>query len=503
MSHELPIPPELANLAADNTRTLRQLGIPTDDSQKAGMLFAQRRFTGFVQTPTSEFELSEQENTDDVDRLMRNIGDLNPGMILIRPDMYHHRQAFVDFLLEHGFCPHYIVDTTISESAYEQMYHDVFQRAAARPALPNRTLVYTDSPVTLIMFSDPARRYGEAKLADKIVQHFKGEPGVPDEQTLRGKVVFQEATRLGYHRLDNPTVAQAVDPIGAYRQAVQSKQGPHLHLPEEYQLLNYTGVGVHVPDFKEMMRDLPLICNRKQLEEIRLHLQYPNIDLYKWLWNKGVLPKPFVIALGGYAGTSKSTLARTISDWLPYHERIATPHLRELAKSSIPPEINPWLYVHTWNLDTVSADFPVDAKTGFVRQIEPVAEVIERIITFAGTERQHHVVEGNHVFPGKVTFPPTILGIELYLKVSDPESHRVMLGGPTHQRSLSEHEFEVARELHDFTVFEAEKQGKPVFEYTGGFTGLLGLLNEQFQTEIESTFLGLIKDDAASKQGYL
>lgn len=480
------VPEELARLADRNTRVMRTYGIPSGNNPSvASEIFASRRYSGAVSELGFRFALPSIEPLDESDRLMDTIAGFNPGMLLVRPDMYHHRDAFVSFLLENGFIPHYVSDVQISQPVYEQMYFDVFKRSDARPAFPNRTLIYTDSPATLIVFSDPTQRYGDAKLADNFFDDFKGKQGEPDGRTVRGKVVFDEAVRLGYHKLDNPVIAQAVDPLGSYREAVKSKEGPHAHLPDEYKLLNYTGVGVHVPNFTEMMNDLPAICDVQQLEEIQSHLKYPYLDMYKWLWQEGVPLRPFVIALGGYAGTSKSTLAQAISDRLPPHLSVATPHLRSLLKDFVSPEENPWLYVHTYDLDKVSSDTAfVDPKYGFRRQIEPVATAVKRIIDFVGTERQHHIIEGNHIFPGMVSFPGNVLGIELYLKVSDPELHKKMMVGPTHRRAVDEHQFAVGRELHDYTVAEAERLGLPVFEFNQGYDGLLKLLNEQMRSEI-------------------
>ena len=90
--------------------------------------------------------------------------------------------------------------------------------------------------------------------------------------------------------------------------------------------------------------------------------------------------------------------------------------------------------------------------------------------TFASTKKQHWVLEGNHILP---TFLEDIASkhkdviiVEAYTKVSDPTTHEIMMGGPTHRRVLTPEEREAARELHDFVVKQASESGKKVYEFS-------------------------------------
>lgn len=95
------------------------------------------------------------------------------------------------------------------------------------------------------------------------------------------------------------------------------------------------------------------------------------------------------------------------------------------------------------------------------------------------------------MFPGKINFPPSVIGIELYLKVSDPKRHADMLCGPTHQRQMTEKQFIMARRLHDFTVAEAKRKNKAIVEFSEGFDALLEMLNEHFRKEISIKYPSL------------
>ena len=477
------IPPAVTRLAESNMRTLSLLGIDPKDPDIANDLFIQRRFTGLV--TNGQFEFDPQLLEDFVEtQVVNEIMTHNPAMILIRPDFYHAKDQFLKFLAENGFCPHFTADIKVPETTYEIMYHKVFSREEAKYSLPNRTAIYTDKPTTLVVFTDPQNRFPGKNLADAFVENFKGSGGVPDNQTIRGSVVFNEAIKLGYHQLDNPIIQQAVDPLGTYKKAVQSN-GPHSHLPKEYQVLFYTGVGVHIPDANEMKRDLSLLCDLKELEEIKLRLEHPFIGYYTHLWNTRQIDKPLVLGVGGYAGTGKSTLVSKLLPWLPSSEKLATGQVRAILKRFISKDDNPWLYGQTYTLDQISPD-SVGAIEGFELQVSPVASALQEIVNFAGVEKQLHILDGNHVFPGLIDFPEEVIGVDFYLKVDDPETHRQMIGGPTHQRTLSDHEFATARKLHDHIVAEALAHGKHVISHDTAYQDVLALLNHRLMIELSA-----------------
>src|SRR5207253_1241679 len=112
---------------------------------------------------------------------------------------------------------------------------------------------------------------------------------------------------------------------------------------------------------------------------------------------------------------------------------------------------------HTFDLESVGA---------FLEQAEPVAAMVNQLVRFARSEKQHTLIEGSNLVPGR--FPPVdgVALVEVYLNVRDPEQHRRMLGGPTHNRALSERQVRNCRMLQEYVLGEAARCGRPVFEYT-------------------------------------
>ena len=102
-----------------------------------------------------------------------------------------------------------------------------------------------------------------------MLENYKGTEAIEDGYTIRGSVVLQEAIRLGFHELKNEELAMALDPFTDLRNITQLPGNhPHSHLPEEKALLKYNAVSVHVPNYKEIIRDLAVLNNISQLNEI-------------------------------------------------------------------------------------------------------------------------------------------------------------------------------------------------------------------------------------------
>lgn len=273
-------------------------------------------------------------------KLMRNIMvDGNVAMILIRPEMHHASDAFVDYLKRQGYDILLQSDKSIDIQQYEKMYAHAIIEPDARPTMPTRTMVYVDSPSKLIVFSDPNKaRDSEEHLADSFFRLHKGRQGVNDGHTLRGGIVYEEAKTLGLDQLEHPIVQRAVDPMSAYRHLVfgdHSLPSPHLQLPQDDQLLQYTGVGVHIPDSTEINRDLGAICTEDDLKEILFNQKFPSIRTYNRLWERGEIDKPIVLLISGYAGTGKSTLVEGLKRHFPYLNTMQTGILRAMARNRI------------------------------------------------------------------------------------------------------------------------------------------------------------------------
>lgn len=240
------------------------------------------------------------------------------------------------------------------------------------------------------------------------------------------------------------------------------------------------------------------------------HLKnYPYLREYLIAWDDcdNSLATPLIILIGGYAGTGKSTVANNIRQLIPNINVVATGIARSTAQAYLNEEENPYLYAHTYELDTVTVpsgkrmmesligrfdkkileiaaqndDDSLTLKEKYLLQINAVQKGLLKAVDFAATECQHWVLDGNHVFPGLTNRDekaPAVVIAEWYMKVTDPTVHHKMLGGKTHKRNLTSGQFDNARVLHDFTVQAAELTNKNIFEYTVNPVAYLSLIEK-------------------------
>ena len=219
---------------------------------------------------------------------------------------------------------------------------------------------------------------------------------------------------------------------------------------------------------------------------------YQYIQKYNELWQNSQISWPVVVMIGGYAGTGKSTLAKVISRYINYLNIIPTGILRALIKDYICAQDNRAFYYHTYDLfKLIPKNFrgkeEREVTQLFLRQVRPIARGVSNLINFAASEKQHYLVEGNHIFPGLLVNNELVIQIEFYLKVSAPHQHRLMLGGPTHNRDLDERQFQTGRILHDFIVNQAKSRNKYVYEYNEAEGLALQLIDETLKSYLEKS----------------
>lgn len=194
------------------------------------------------------------------------------GMLLIRPPMIETIPEVLKFLKTNGLIPLFQKGIQLDpQKEYWQLYSEAITHPGAFLTIPTRTLVYTSGESTVIVFLN-TRPNEEILTPDEICQEYKGVQGL-ESTTLRGEIVYKEAKKQGYHNPKLPNM-KIVDPLGVYRFLVQQypESGPHAHLPEENKLLQYTGVGIHVPDTREFPRDLATLLDPDEIQTILLQL---------------------------------------------------------------------------------------------------------------------------------------------------------------------------------------------------------------------------------------
>jgi 2-phosphoglycerate kinase len=195
------------------------------------------------------------------------------------------------------------------------------------------------------------------------------------------------------------------------------------------------------------------------------------------LWEQGRATAPLFILIGGAAGVGKSTLAQQLAREIPHLSTVSTSVLRAATRVFVPIETNSALHRHTFDLESAGE---------LLEQARPITQVVNRLIQFAGSEHQHWLIEGSNLIPGEYPPVPGVLLVEVYLKVSDVARHAAMMGGPTHNRTLSTTQVRNCRLLHDFILGRAAACGRPTFEYTDAFRGTLSLIDRAVAEVIDS-----------------
>lgn len=177
------------------------------------------------------------------------------GMILVRPDMIHATNEFEQFISARYSIIH-TENVTLDAKAYWNIYKHDFYRPETMHCRLTRAAVYIGSVSRLILFRQNSRADDDPPLADHVYKNLKGVQGKKQHGTLRGEIVFNNAVRLGLHKLDHTADERlkiATDPFRAYRHLAGLSD--ELKAEYEFPLLFYTGVGVHVPSAQEIQND--------------------------------------------------------------------------------------------------------------------------------------------------------------------------------------------------------------------------------------------------------
>lgn len=209
-------------------------------------------------------------------------------------------------------------------------------------------------------------------------------------------------------------------------------------------------------------------------------MSFKNISKYNEMWSKGLVTKPIIILIGGYAGTGKSTLAKELTRYLQYINIVPTGVIRAISKTYTNKITNPELFYHTFDLHKITKkkDLIIDL---YLEQCAIVNKGIAELIKFVETEKQHYIIEGNHVIPKNKYISIEAIIIELYLQVKDPSLHVKMLAGPTHQRNINSEQYETGRILHDYIVKSATAESKYIFNFEDSLSETLSFIDKELE----------------------
>ena len=187
-------------------------------------------------------------------------------------------------------------------------------------------------------------------------------------------------------------------------------------------------------------------------------------DTFNKAWEDRKVTKPVIILIGGYAGTGKSTLASRLAKRLSYAQTIPTGIFRSIAQTQYDQQQNQALFVPTYELHTVYGQDTASIVRAYKEQCAPVTNIIESVFRFLALEKQHLIIEGNHILPWETYRNSECHIIELYTYVKNEGQHLAMLGGPTHNRTITAEQFVTGRTIHDILHSEALSNNKKLFE---------------------------------------
>jgi len=197
-------------------------------------------------------------------------------------------------------------------------------------------------------------------------------------------------------------------------------------------------------------------------------------------WLNGKTLRPVVVLIGGNIGTGKSTFAQELTDRLASTNLLPTGLVRSILQSMYSEAKHPELFRHSYQLIELAEDHSDELGIAlFSSQAAMIQAALERIISFAFSEGQNWIIEGNHVTAGFILkmreqFPVIGLG----LRVSDERRYKKLVSGPTHHRRLTRRQHEFTRTVHDHLVKEFEEHSIPLFEYTETQTALAYVATE-------------------------
>ena len=184
------------------------------------------------------------------------------GLILVRPEVYYYREEYRTFLEERDLEVVFEKKIRLDFKEYLLLYYDSFILDDTMYDFPSRTFNYIDNDSYLFVVT--------SKTKDNVADYLfsiKGKQGRYEIGTLRGDVSY---TLLKDNVHEGMFIKEAIiplDPIGAGRMLTRDLI-PHdgSHNVSDIPLLFYAGQSVHIPNSKEIKRDMATLCDREEIQ---------------------------------------------------------------------------------------------------------------------------------------------------------------------------------------------------------------------------------------------
>ena len=201
-----------------------------------------------------------------------NLDDL--GMILIRPETLGAKEKYKEFLKSLKLELLLEKDFKVCFEQYWILYHHGLKHQDSMLDFPTRTFNYIDNDVCLLVFTGNKNELEVQTISDYLFR-YKGKHGIYTPNTLRGDIAFNELKKYLVSQNEFTKEANiALDPIGAYRILARGKiDSDRCHEIADNPLLFYSAQAVHIPNRYEINKDLRILCDEQDLEEISLRIK--------------------------------------------------------------------------------------------------------------------------------------------------------------------------------------------------------------------------------------
>lgn len=201
-----------------------------------------------------------------------NLDDL--GMVLIRPETLGAKEKYKEFLKSLKLELLLEKDFRVCFEQYWILYHHGLKHQDSVLDFPTRTFNYIDNDVCLLVFTGNKDELEVQTISDYLFR-YKGKHGIYTPNTLRGDIAFNELKKYLVSQNEFTKEANmALDPIGAYRMLARGKiDSDRCHEIADNPLLFYSAQAVHIPNRYEINKDLRVLCDEQDLEEISLKIK--------------------------------------------------------------------------------------------------------------------------------------------------------------------------------------------------------------------------------------
>lgn len=190
------------------------------------------------------------------------------GAILVRPETLGNISTYKKFLKKIGLNIIFEKRMNLNFEQYWMLYHEGMVMGISHddPLIdfPTRTFNYINNDCHLFIVTSE-------KLIESVSDYlfkYKGFHGNYSANTLRGDVTYNTLKPYvidGKHLKKEANVP--LDPIGVYRKLVRGEipsDGAHLRV--SLPILFYSGQGVHIPNRREIEKDLNVLCDSQEIK---------------------------------------------------------------------------------------------------------------------------------------------------------------------------------------------------------------------------------------------